>query len=766
MYSVYADDTCIYDGQSPLTKVKVLNPNLSLEDSAAGSFEMTLLPGSVGYDAVEPMVTTITVKQDGEELWSGRVLSYDEDFYKQRKMYCEGELAYLNDTCQEPTYYQNDTVQTFLGKVLDVHNSKVDAKKKFYLGMVTVQDDTGTLLETGFEKTMETVNKLVERLGGHLRIRKTNGKRYLDYLKDYPNTATQIVKFGKNLVDFTRSFDYSELATVILPMGKPLEVEQMRVDVNLPISPGSVIDPETGEAINGGGPYSYVDLGTNYPANYVTAYLDVEEGETYYYSGMATIGKGAYAIFDQFGDPIQIEKAPDDGYREYKDTEIHIPNGGDVLVVASMDQSGYNPLKLTVDGVPEKAVDQYVTVKSVSPDNSYYVKSSTLMSTYGWIEKSMTWENIDDPADLYSKALQYLTDNQFDGMTIEANAIDLHLLDSSTPAFKLLDQVRIVSEPHGIDKLFPVTAISLPLADPANVKYTFGNEKNRSLTGINNSINSDIFDALKAIVPKEELLNAAKTNATELIRNAALTNGYVTLVKSPNSGKTSEILVADDENYLTAQKVWRWNINGLGYSNTGYNGEYGLAMTMDGSIVADRITAGTMYADRIKGGTLTLGGVNNEFGVLTVLNRTGDAVGSWDKAGLFTQGRIVSYKQEASVEGGGNLDSQSDSSITAIYGSRLRGYVGDVSRIENLPDDDIGGDAAQSWGELLLVDKDEKNLQSIDRLTTLRGFGAVMLRGDSGIVFRIGTQMVLINGWTIDNGIVTLRGRADWIVNS
>lgn len=57
----------------------------------------------------------------------------------------------------------------------------------------------------------------------------------------------------------------------------------------------------------------------------------------------------------------------------------------------------------------------------------------------------------------------------------------------------------------------------------------------------------------------------------------------------------------DTDSPETAQKVWRWNLNGLGYSSTGINGTYQTAMTQDGQIVADFITAGTMSAERITG---------------------------------------------------------------------------------------------------------------------------------------------------------------------
>lgn len=72
--------------------------------------------------------------------------------------------------------------------------------------------------------------------------------------------------------------------------------------------------------------------------------------------------------------------------------------------------------------------------------------------------------------------------------------------------------------------------------------------------------------------------------------------GYVVLHSSTGSKEPDEILIMDTPDIKTAVKVWRWNKAGLGYSSHGYNGPYGLAMTQDGSIVADFITAGTLNA--------------------------------------------------------------------------------------------------------------------------------------------------------------------------
>ncbi len=80
--------------------------------------------------------------------------------------------------------------------------------------------------------------------------------------------------------------------------------------------------------------------------------------------------------------------------------------------------------------------------------------------------------------------------------------------------------------------------------------------------------------------------------------------GYVVLHSSTGGKQPDEILIMDTPDIQTAKRVWRWNKAGLGYSQNGYNGPYGLAMTQDGAIVADFITAGTLSANLIKAGVL------------------------------------------------------------------------------------------------------------------------------------------------------------------
>lgn len=95
-------------------------------------------------------------------------------------------------------------------------------------------------------------------------------------------------------------------------------------------------------------------------------------------------------------------------------------------------------------------------------------------------------------------------------------------------------------------------------------------------------------------VDTSNLLEQAQTNASNLLKDAM--TGYIYF-----DYDTGNLYIMDNADPDDAEKVWRWNLNGLGYSSTGINGTYGLAITMDGSIVADYITTGTLNTNVIQG---------------------------------------------------------------------------------------------------------------------------------------------------------------------
>jgi len=104
----------------------------------------------------------------------------------------------------------------------------------------------------------------------------------------------------------------------------------------------------------------------------------------------------------------------------------------------------------------------------------------------------------------------------------------------------------------------------------------------------------------------KSLVEEASASATEQLTRAL--GGYV--YKTEN-----ELYIMDTNDTTTATKVWRWNLNGLGYSSNGISGPYIVAMTQNGQINADMITAGTIRTDRIEGynGLVVQVGSNTNF---------------------------------------------------------------------------------------------------------------------------------------------------------
>lgn len=99
------------------------------------------------------------------------------------------------------------------------------------------------------------------------------------------------------------------------------------------------------------------------------------------------------------------------------------------------------------------------------------------------------------------------------------------------------------------------------------------------------------------------LINSAIRRATDLITGQ--TGGYVVMHTHSDTGQPYELLIMDAPKIEEAVNIWRWNVNGLGFSSKGYNGPYDTAITADGRIVADFISSGTLVANIIKAGTIS-----------------------------------------------------------------------------------------------------------------------------------------------------------------
>lgn len=187
-----------------------------------------------------------------KEIFFGRVLYSKNDFYKRKDIYCEGQLAFLLDSIQRPYQFQGDIPELF-SQFINNHNSQVDDWKQFQIGNVTVTDPNNYINRESsqYPNTFDELNeKFIDTHGGYLIPRLQEGVRYLDYLNESGKTNSQVIEFGKNLLDITEYITAEDVFTVLIPLG----VEQQDED-------GNNIGRLTIESVNDGKDYIESELG-------------------------------------------------------------------------------------------------------------------------------------------------------------------------------------------------------------------------------------------------------------------------------------------------------------------------------------------------------------------------------------------------------------------------------------------------------------------------------------------------------------------------
>lgn len=222
MYTVWVDNECIYSPVITDNDYKINGPVLTEELNKCGSFEFVLPPGNRGYDMIQKMTSIITIREDDVEIWWGRVTDDQKDYYNRKHVYCEGILAYLMDSIVRPYDHQDD-LEPLFRKYITWHNSHVESGKQFTVRSVTVTDPNSYVhySSTMYPKTLDEINeKLVNTHGGYLFATRENGVNYISYLASSGDQSSQVIEFGRNLLDLTEHIDAKDLITVLIPLGK------------------------------------------------------------------------------------------------------------------------------------------------------------------------------------------------------------------------------------------------------------------------------------------------------------------------------------------------------------------------------------------------------------------------------------------------------------------------------------------------------------------------------------------------------------------
>lgn len=245
MYEIYAypygnpdAKLLLYRPNDP--QALVLSPKLTREVSKGGSLVFTMTRDHAQYDMLQKLSTVVQVRRDDKEIWRGRVLKHEADFYKRRVVYCEGALSYFNDSSITPFNYKG-TLRQFLQHLIDAHNDQVKSKmKSFQLGTVTaalgnLQVQFGDADQYGvgedYGKVWDILDKLVLKVfGGYFycgfdAATGYNVLNYCDQAYEEKRQTAQKIEYGRNLLNLNETTDATDLYTRIYPIGNKHTVD-------------------------------------------------------------------------------------------------------------------------------------------------------------------------------------------------------------------------------------------------------------------------------------------------------------------------------------------------------------------------------------------------------------------------------------------------------------------------------------------------------------------------------------------------------------
>lgn len=497
---------CIHDISDITNTKKLISPTLTREVGKAGSFEFTMPLGNVAHSALQKLRTTVEVEQDGVSIWQGRPMSHEQDFLMRQKIYCEGELAYLNDSGIAPYAAKNVSFSQFLEWICDNHNAQVDAYKAFTPGKVqmdtpmvvpyidglkveqsgyhydsddgdrinhwTIKDPVDSTVSIFYEEkeyqyspsclswplNEERIlnNRVISRIGdNNFRVR-----LFAAYVKGKTYDATVEVKKAEIVCGTcNKNFGtYSIYNIERASESKTFKITEKNGKYSLAINgktdPRFLFDVKEPT-------YSFGD-GKNYGVTWNI--LQSELVEKY----------GGYLV-------LRHAEDPDGKPRRYLDYLQAITDKNTQTVAF-----GTNLLDLTNN---VKAEDIYTRVIAVGAKKITWLVFSwgeTITETandlaaqklFGIITKVIFIEGIEStPQSLLDAAEEELAKNlrYLNGMTVKA--VDLKDADIDVSRIAIGKQTHIFSAPHGVDTWLLCSKLVEPLDSPDKKEFTFGTE--------------------------------------------------------------------------------------------------------------------------------------------------------------------------------------------------------------------------------------------------------------------------------------------------
>jgi hypothetical protein len=259
-YKVLYDNQLLFD---PYTDDRITDTKLSSKLNAASYFDFTIAPTHSLYSKLAERAGEVRIYFDNLILFKGEITKIEEDFEGNYSVSCTGVLDYLTATRVRPystvegeqPLKAPSSYDGYFQWLIDHHNSNcLDSRKHFSVGVNqgNMLDKNNYIYRSSEQRpttASEIEDKILNSAGGYLFVRYQDDLNILDLYADVHDVNTQIIDYGVNMLDFTKTTTAEGQYTAVVATGYTPDPPEGQTDVKMkPITLEGCTD--------GGTPYS------------------------------------------------------------------------------------------------------------------------------------------------------------------------------------------------------------------------------------------------------------------------------------------------------------------------------------------------------------------------------------------------------------------------------------------------------------------------------------------------------------------------------
>lgn len=243
-YRILYDNQLLFD---PYTDDRVTDTKLSIKLNAAAYFDFTIAPTHSLYSKLAERSGEVRIYFNNLILYKGEITKIDEDFEGNDVVNCTGVLDYLTATRVRPySTVQGEqiltcpaTVDGYFQWLIDQHNSNcLDSRKRFSVGVNqgNMLDKNNYIYRASEQRPTtgaEIENKILDPIGGYLFVRYQDELNILDLYADVHDVNTQIIDYGVNILDFTKTTTAENQYTAVVATGYTPDPPEGQTDVKM-----------------------------------------------------------------------------------------------------------------------------------------------------------------------------------------------------------------------------------------------------------------------------------------------------------------------------------------------------------------------------------------------------------------------------------------------------------------------------------------------------------------------------------------------------